>query len=101
MAKARGAKQTDRDHGLQEKLREAERRLKEAEARHELVMDAVREGVWDWNIAEGTMHYSDRVQAYVGLPRGMLMTPDDWIKRIHPEDVPHFRATLVAHMKGE
>ena len=32
--------------------------LRASEERYQLVMRAVREGVYDWNIAEGTIKYS-------------------------------------------
>ncbi|HTP94280.1 MAG TPA: GAF domain-containing protein [Burkholderiales bacterium] len=77
------------------------RRLRELEQRYELVMSAVEEGVYDWNLTEDTIFYSDSVKRAVGLPPSQLRTPDDWSKRIHPDDLPRYRAALIDHFKGK
>jgi hypothetical protein len=37
-------------------------------------LSAAREGFYDWNIARNTIHYSERVHSYLGLPPGTLET---------------------------
>jgi len=64
-------------------------------------MSAVEEGVYDWNLTEDTIFYSDSVKRAVGLPPSQLRTPDDWSKRIHPDDLPRYRAALIDHFKGK
>lgn len=81
---ARAAPATGTKASLLKRLRAAERRARELEQRHELVMAASREGFYDWNIAKNTIHYSERVHSYLGLPPGLLKTTDDWVNRIHP-----------------
>jgi PAS domain S-box-containing protein len=63
-------------------------------------MGAVGEGVFDWNIAKGTIYISERVHSYLGLPPEVLKTTDDWLERIHPDDLARYRAAQVAHFKG-
>lgn len=82
------------------RLRDAERRLKALAERHELVMGAINEGVYDWNIVKDSIYYSDSVKRAVGLPPELLKTTSDWRNRIHPEDFPRYRAAFVAHFKG-
>ena len=80
---------------LRERLRRTEARLRSLEERHELLMGAINEGVYDWNVADDTIYYSDSVKHAVGLPPKMLRTTADWRDRIHPDDLPRYRAAFV------
>ncbi len=86
---------------LAKRLERAERRLREVEERYEIVMGAINEGVYDWDIAKDSIYYSERVQRAIGLSPEVLRTPEDWRSRIHPEDQPRYRAAFVAHFKGD
>ncbi|TAK79762.1 MAG: PAS domain S-box protein [Betaproteobacteria bacterium] len=63
-------------------------------------MRAINEGVYDWDIASGTVYYSDWVRRAVDLGADELKTVEDWRNRIHPDDVPRYDAAIVAHFKG-
>ena len=82
------------------RLERAEERLRQSDERYDIAMRAINEGVYDWNIADGTIHYSERVYAAVGMTPEVMRTPQDWRARIHPEDVPRYDAALVDHFKG-
>jgi PAS domain S-box-containing protein len=75
--------------------------LRESEARYALAMRAINEGVYDWDIANDAIYYTERVYTALGLPRDELKTPQDWLRRIHPDDVDGYRRAMVAHFKGE
>jgi PAS domain S-box-containing protein len=77
-----------------------EEALRRSEERYDFALRAVREGVYDWDIVNGTVYYSDRVRAVLGLSPEELGTPEDWLARIHPEDLARYRAAHVAHFKG-
>jgi PAS domain-containing protein len=64
-------------------------------------MQAINEGVYDWNIEANTIFYSDGVRAALGLEPDMLRTPRDWLNRIHGEDKANYNAALVAHFRGD
>ena len=64
-------------------------------------MQAVNEGVYDWNIATGEIYYSPRVRDVVGLTPEQLGNLTDWLDRIHPEDLPAYKQAYVALLKGE
>jgi len=80
---------------LRERLRRTEARLRSLEERHELLMGAINEGVYDWNVADDTIYYTDSVKHAVGLPPEMLRTTADWRNRIHPDDLPRYRAAFI------
>jgi PAS domain S-box-containing protein len=77
------------------------RRLRESEERFDFAMQAIREGMYDWDIASGTIYYSERVQNALGISPKELRTPAAFLDRVHPDDRPRFRAATVAHFKGE
>src|SRR6202166_3895767 len=81
--------------------RQTEQALRDSEQRYALAMQAVNEGVYDWNIATGEMYYSPRVRDVVGLTPEELGSPKDWLDRIHPDDLPAYKRTIAAHLKGE
>jgi len=76
------------------------KRLRQVEERYELAMGAINEGVYDWNVADDTIYYSDSVRKVSGLPAERLRTPADWRSRIHPEDLPRYDAAFVDLFKG-
>jgi PAS domain S-box-containing protein len=81
--------------------RQTEQALRDSEQRYALAMQAVNEGVYDWNIATGEMYYSPRVRDAVGLTPEELGNREDWLDRIHPDDLPAYKQAFAAHLKGE
>ena len=81
--------------------KEAEAALKAGEERYALAMDAIHEGVYDWNIKEGVGYVSPRFRALLGIAPDDEITPESWRKRIHKTDWPRFSKALIAHLKGE
>jgi PAS domain S-box-containing protein len=82
-------------------LRRAADRLRQSEERYDFAMRAINEGMYDWDIANDTVHYSDRVYRAVGMTPDDYSTAAGWIERIHPDDQPRYRAATRAHFKGE
>ncbi len=99
-AKKRGRSRAGGAISLQKRLRVSEQRLRLLQERYELLMGAINEGVYDWNVADDTIHYSENVQKAVGLPPALLKTTADWRGRIHPDDLPRYVAGFVDHFKG-
>lgn len=83
------------------KRKEAEDALRESEARYQLAIRAINEGVYDWNIATDKIYYSSRVHAVLGLVAEKLKTAEDWLNRIHPQDLRIYKDALVVHFKGK
>jgi PAS domain S-box-containing protein len=81
--------------------RRTEERLRESAAGYELALRGISEGFYDWDIANGTIHYSARVRDAVGFSPEELETPGDWRSRIHPDDLERYDANHVAHFKGQ
>lgn len=75
--------------------------LAQSDDRYALAMQAVNEGVYDWNILTDEIFYSDGVRAVLGLEPDQLKTPEDWLNRIHAEDKQGYRAAMIAHFRGQ
>lgn len=83
------------------KRRSMEEALRNSEQRYATAMQAINEGVYEWDIATGEMYYSPRLYDLVALTPQQLATGQHWLDRIHPDDLPRYRAALAAHLKGE
>jgi PAS domain S-box-containing protein len=78
----------------------AEDALRESEERYELAMDAINEAVYDWRIDRDEIYYSPNIHSQLGFSGAELRTPEDWRRRIHPDDAVDYRAAMLAHFKG-
>jgi PAS domain S-box-containing protein len=74
--------------------------LRDSEKRYETAMQAINEAVYEWDIATGEMYYSPRLAELVALTPQELSTRQQWLDRVHPDDMPHYRAAIVSHLKG-
>ncbi len=83
------------------KRRSMEEALRNSEQRYATAMQAINEAVYEWDIATGEMYYSPRLYDLVALTSDELSTRQQWVDRVHPDDLPHYRAAIVAHFKGE
>jgi PAS domain S-box-containing protein len=81
--------------------RSMEEALRNSEQRYATAMQAINEAVYEWDIATGEMYYSPRLYDLIALTSQELSTRQQWLDRIHPEDMPHHRAAIIAHLKGE
>ena len=79
----------------------AQMRLQESDERFALAVEAFNEGVYDWNIDTDQIYYSPRVKEVLGLSMDDIETVQDWVDRIHPEDLEHYRQSITAHLRGE
>ncbi len=80
---------------------EAERVLRANEERLRYALEAVSDGVWDWNVQTGKLVYSD------GWLRKLGYTLEDaradisfWEDLVHPEDMPRVQQALADHFAG-
>ena len=78
-----------------------EQALLDSERRYALAMQAVNEGVYDWNVATDEIYYSPSVYNALGLKPEELRSRTDWLDRIHPDDLTAFKQAVTAHLKGK
>jgi len=79
----------------------AEERLRESEQRYALAAAGSNDGLWDWDLSRNAVFFSDRFKRMLGyVPEEFSDGPEEWISRLHPEDVQRFTAQLDAHLNG-
>lgn len=53
----------------------------------DLTAGGENDGLWDWNLATGRIHFSPRWIAMLGYGADELgNTPEEWFRRVHPDD---------------
>ena len=79
----------------------ADEALRRSEERYALVAAAANDGLLDWDIEAGTVYFSARWPALLGLkPDELRPAPDEWFKRIHADDFARVSADIDAHLTG-
>ncbi|MDQ7989220.1 MAG: response regulator [Candidatus Dactylopiibacterium sp.] len=66
-----------------------------------LALDTRQEGLWEWDLRQGTAYLSEqwwRGLGYMGEAQGDLRA--DWLELIHPDDLAGVQARLDAHLEG-
>ena len=82
-------------HGMEKKLRESEER-------YDLAARGANDGLWDWNLKRNEIYYSTRWKTMLGFKEHEIgNNPDEWLKRIHPDDQKRVRESLISHINGE
>ncbi|MDR2633200.1 MAG: response regulator [Treponema sp.] len=67
-----------------------------------LLLAASGTGLWDWQIDQDIVYYSDEWLALVGMPAGLFQAHLDFRRiRIHPEDASSVQEALDACIQGE
>ena len=81
---------------------EAEEQLRDTRERYVLAQRGTNEGLWDWDPKTRYLYLSARLLSLLGLHSDTLCTTgEEWLKLIHPDDRPRFRADFVAHLRGD
>jgi diguanylate cyclase (GGDEF)-like protein/PAS domain S-box-containing protein len=75
--------------------------LRESEERYALAVCGANDGLFDWDLRRNRIHFSPRWKEMLGYSAAEVgSAPDDWLGRIHPEDVGEVRQRLDAHLMG-
>jgi PAS domain S-box-containing protein len=81
-------------HAAEEALRRSEERLR-------LVLDATRDGVWEWDFARSEGFWSPRFRELLGIAPDVPVPPPHEVGVVvHPDDVAAWRAAIQAHLDG-
>jgi PAS domain S-box-containing protein len=82
-------------------LRRAEAGLRVNEERLELAREGANLGIWDWDVANGTLTWSEQQWHLHGLqPREGGPSPKLWQQVVHPADLHRTQAELLAALRS-
>lgn len=75
--------------------------LRTSEERFALAASGANDGIWDWDLTNNTVYYSPRWKAMLGYGEAEISeSPDEWLGRIHPDDLGQLKADLANHLAG-
>lgn len=78
----------------------AESALRASEQRYALAARGANDGLWDWDLVEDRVYYSERWKAMLGYEESEVSTdPREWLDRIHPQDRAAVHRTLEEHQE--
>jgi len=84
-------------------LKQTEQALRASEARYSRIIAGTRDGVWEWDIENNRIEFSDICWEQLGFSQSEikernLRNISDWESRMSPRDVERFKAELRAHI---
>ncbi|GAC1463106.1 MAG: hypothetical protein NVSMB9_00160 [Isosphaeraceae bacterium] len=75
--------------------------LQRSEERYALAVRGANDGLWDWDLTAGLACFTSRWKAMLGYEEGEIGdSPEEWLSRVHPEDVDRVKADITAHRLG-
>ncbi len=88
---------------ITQRIDTATRELTEAKERMALAIDAMKLGVWDWDVQTHQTAWDERMFDIYGLPRDHAMSYRDWRQLVLPEDLPRVDEALkqAVESKGQ
>lgn len=76
--------------------------LAESEERLKFALRGSNAGIWDWHLESGRTYYSPRWKSLLGYGEDELVAhAEEWLKRVHPDDLADVMARLKDHMAGK
>jgi len=77
------------------------RALQASEERWKFALEGAGDGVWDWNVQEDSVVFSQRYKEMVGYTdEDIAANEDAWRQRIHPEDRTQVDEDIHAYLEG-
>lgn len=84
-----------------ERLAEERRKLLDSEERLKVALHGCDIAIWDWRLDSAQTYYSPRWKTLLGFAEDELPgQAEEWLRRVHPEDLAMVTAALDEHMSG-
>ncbi|MCW3022842.1 MAG: hypothetical protein JWR30_2164 [Conexibacter sp.] len=74
--------------------------LRRSEERYAVAVQATNDGIWDWDLAVATMHFSERWKTLLGYDHFASDRPDAWFDLVHPDDRDRLQREIDHHLAG-
>jgi diguanylate cyclase (GGDEF)-like protein/PAS domain S-box-containing protein len=76
--------------------------LRETQERYALAVKGANDGIWDWDLVTDTVYYASRWKQILGHSEAEIGdSPNEWLGRVHIEDLGHLRAAMDGHLEGQ
>jgi diguanylate cyclase (GGDEF)-like protein/PAS domain S-box-containing protein len=76
--------------------------LRNSELRYSLSARGANDGLWDWDLQTNKVFYSPRWKMMLGHAEPEIGdAPEDWLGRVHADDLPQVKAALEVHREGQ
>ncbi len=89
---------------LQEEIferRKTEDALRKSEERYALAVEGANDGIWDRDFASGKIYFSPRWKCMLGYEDHEIQNSrEEWLKRVHPDDVEMVTRHLSDYLEG-
>jgi diguanylate cyclase (GGDEF)-like protein/PAS domain S-box-containing protein len=72
--------------------------LRRSEERYAVAVRATNDGIWDWDLATGRVHFSDRWKTLLGYEDLDELTA--WFELVHPDDLERLRRDVGESVAG-
>ena len=87
---------------LTQDIRQREQWLKDSEFRWKFAIEGYGDGLWDWNVASGTVFFSRAWKSMLGYSEAEIGSAlAEWETRLHPDDRTAALATLQNYLDGK
>ena len=78
-----------------------EHALRQSEQRYSLAVAGANDGIWDWDLTNNSVHFSERWKAILGYSKREIADRiEEWFDRIDQRDRELFDEALNQHMEG-
>ncbi len=72
-----------------------------SEERYALAVQGSNDGLWDWDLKNSRVFYSERWKSILGYDQFEIGTsPEEWFSRIHADDLTNVKSIISAHIEG-
>lgn len=79
-----------------------QKNILETEQRWKHALEGSGAGVWDWDVTNNTVVFSDKLLAMLGyVPGEIIGKMENWLKLIHPQDIERVTADINRMLSGE
>jgi two-component system, sensor histidine kinase and response regulator len=80
----------------------ADDKLRQNEERLSVAIEGANDGIWDWNITNDEMQFSQLYAEMLGYDQQELLPHvNTWIKSVHPDDLKRAQANLQNYLNGK
>ena len=80
---------------------EMNKRADPANDRWKLALDAAGDGIWDINLENGKIYFSDKWYDTFGYEKGEITLASHWYEKVHPDDFEKARLNFDKYVAGE